>query len=206
MHFTHVDHLRTIVDHGLLCDAAAQSSGLLTAEVGNVDIKRRRRARVVPVPPGGVVADYVPFYFAARSPMMYLIAHGGVDTYDRGASRLIYLVSSLERLHDLGHATVLTDRNAVLNYAEFRPFNPADPIDDGFIDWPLMRAQYWNATTDDPQRKERRMAEALVHHRVGWDAILGIGVKNDVIADEVRRALTAAGAPRKVNVVPHWYF
>lgn len=64
MHFTHVDHLATIVRDGLLADVRVRATGALTVEVGNQDIKQRRRARVVPVAPRGVVANYVPFYLA----------------------------------------------------------------------------------------------------------------------------------------------
>ncbi|MEV6965201.1 DarT ssDNA thymidine ADP-ribosyltransferase family protein [Hamadaea sp. NPDC051192] len=60
MHFTHIDHLPTIVSRGLLSDSAAQASGNLTREVGNQEIKEQRRRRAVPIAPGGVVADYVP--------------------------------------------------------------------------------------------------------------------------------------------------
>ena len=72
-HFTHIDNLSTIVREGLHCDSTVKGSGLLQQEVSNQDIKSMRRAREVPIPPGGVVADYVPFYFAPRSPMMYAI-------------------------------------------------------------------------------------------------------------------------------------
>jgi hypothetical protein len=70
-HFTHVDHVESIVRDGLVCDTTAQASGQLAHEVGNREVKERRRARVVDTAPGGVVADYVPFYFTARSLMLY---------------------------------------------------------------------------------------------------------------------------------------
>lgn len=65
-HFTHIDNLASIIATGLGCDSHACPS----VDVGNHDIKQRRAERKVPVPPGGVVADYVPFYFAPRSPMI----------------------------------------------------------------------------------------------------------------------------------------
>ena len=115
-------------------------------------------------------------------------------------------MTSLERLHELGHDIVLTDRHAAYAYAEYRAFDPADPINDGFVDWALMRQEYWNNTLDEPQRMERRMAEALVHERVAWDAITKIGAKSDVVAAEVRATLNAALLRIPVNVVGRWYF
>ena len=79
-HFTHVSHLATIVRDGLLCDAQAHVGDRLRIEVGNREIKTQRRQRPVLCGPGGVVADYVPFYFAPRSPMLYAIKGGNVPT------------------------------------------------------------------------------------------------------------------------------
>lgn len=205
-HFTHVDHLVTVVRHGLLCDTAAHTAGVLTIEVGNLGIKNDRRQRAVPLPPGGTVGGYVPFYFAPRSPMMYSISRGNVPSYQDGTARLVYLLSTLERLHELGHRLVLTDRNAALAYAEYRVFDPADPIDDDFIDWGLMKERYWKNTLDEPQRRERRMAEALVHERVAWEAITEIGAHSEIVADEVGAILTDLGSSIPVNVRPEWYF
>ncbi len=206
LHFTAVEHLRTIVESGLLSDTAAQAAGVLTTEVGNLGIKDQRRQRAVPIAPGGAVADYVPFYFAPRSPMMFAISKGNVPSYQGGTARLIYLVSTLERVHELGHRPLLTDRNAALAYAEYRAFRPDDPIDDDFIDWPLMRQQYWNNTPDEPQRVERRMAECLALDRVAWEAVVSIGTQSEIVAGEVRSILAAAGTDVPVHVRAGWYF
>ncbi len=205
-HFTHIDHLRSVINHGLLSDTAAHSTGLLTVEVGDPSVKWNRRQREVPVWPGGQVADYVPFYFAARSPMMFSISKGNVPTYQGGTARLIYLVTTLERMHETGHTSILTDRNAALRYTAFRVFDPADTIDDDFVDWPLMQSRYWSSTPDEPQRMERRMAEALVHERVGWDAITQIGTQSDTVAIEVRAILASSRSNIPVHVRPEWYF
>lgn len=205
-HFTHVGHLATVIEQGLLSDTASHGAGVLAVEVGDLGIKDRRRGREVPVPPGGAVADYVPFYFAPRSPMMFSISKGNVPSYQGGTARLIYLVTSLDRLHGTGHEVVLSDRNAVYAYADFRVFDPADPIDDDFIDWDLMGQRDWYNTDAEPQRKERRMAEALVHERVAWDVITSIGVQSEIVAAEVRAILAAARSSIPVNVRPTWYF
>jgi hypothetical protein len=39
--------------------------------IGNADLIEKRRHRTVLIPPGGTLADYVPFYFTPHSPMLY---------------------------------------------------------------------------------------------------------------------------------------
>lgn len=192
-----------VAEHGLLSDTVAQERGLLTNEVGNRGIKERRRRREVPITPGGVVADYVPFYFAPRSPMMYSIYRGNVPEYAEGTGPLVYLLTTIERLIEVGCAVVTTDRNAVLGYAEFR--QGLDDLD-RLIDWPLMRATMWNDTIDEPDRMERRMAECLVHEVVPWEAFTEIHVPNAERRAEVVAALGKGIAPRRVHVTPDWYF
>ncbi|MGH7750135.1 MAG: type II toxin-antitoxin system toxin DNA ADP-ribosyl transferase DarT, partial [Candidatus Dormibacteria bacterium] len=166
-HFTSIHHLASIIERGLLCDNGAAAC-LLAVEVGNRNIKERRRRRAVPVSPRGAVADYVPFYFAPRSPMLYSIAMGNVPEYTGGMDPLVYLVTTADRLAELGLPMLFTDRNAVLETAYFT----RDLADlDAVIDWPLMRARMWNNTSDEPDRRERRMAECLVHRQVPWRAI-----------------------------------
>lgn len=204
-HFTRIEHLRTIVEAGLLCDRLAQSAGLLAIEVGNTGIKARRAARRVPVEPQGVVADYVPFYFAPRSPMLYSIHKGNVPGYAGGADRIVYLATTVERMLELGLDLVLTDRNAVLAVADFVRLRDGEPPDQ-FIDWPLMEERLWFDNEDYPDRRERRMAECLVHRSVPWEALLLVGARRQTVADEALRIVSSAGSEPSVAVRPNWYF
>lgn len=202
-HFTHVDNLANVLDHGLLADSVASARGLLQVEVGNVGIKDGRRARVVEVDPGGFVSDYVPFYFAPRSPMMYSIHRNNVPTYDGGCAELVYLVSTVESLTAAGCRLVFSDRNAVKNYAAFAGLGP---VLDDLIDWPLMRAQYWNDTPQFPDRMERRMAECLAHESVPWVAVEQVSAFSAHVAERVTTLLADRGLATPVSVRPDWYF
>lgn len=203
VHFTHVRHLSTVVQRGLLSDTEARSAELIQTEVGELGIKARRRERMVPVPPGGVVADYAPFYYAPRSPMMYRIERGGVATYTEGCDDLVYLVTTVERLAELKLPMVFTDRNATLEIAEFT--NEFGRLD-GLVDWPLMQERYWNDTPAQPDRKERRQAEWLVHGQVPWEALTGIVARTPACARQVLATLTTVGVTMPVVVRPNWYF
>nr|WP_299450824.1 DUF4433 domain-containing protein [uncultured Serinicoccus sp.] len=205
-HFTRIEHLSTIIDQGLLSDARAKDLGLMTVEVGNTDIKARRTCRQVPVEPGGVVADYAPFYFAPRSPMLYAIHRGNVSTYQEGCGRLLYLQTTIERLAGLALQIVLSDRNAVLDYAAFHELVPGNAPPEDFIDWEVMRARYWNNTPDEPARRERRMAECLVHGGVPWEAFTEVAASSSQVAHEARALLARHGIATPTTVRPNWYF
>jgi len=73
------------------------------------------------VGPRGVVADYLPFYFAPRSPMLYAIARDNVPEYTGGVDPLVYLVTTADRLGQLRLPMLFIDRNAVLATAHFTP-------------------------------------------------------------------------------------
>lgn len=203
MHFTHMENLPSIVADGLVGDTAAQAPGVLKVEVGEPSIKEARRRRQVDIPPGGVVADYVPFYFAPYSPMMDAISHGKVAQYQDGCAPLVYLVTTVERLLELGLDVVVSDRNARLELAEFHGA-VGDAWDD-VIDWSLMRSKYWGSTLEEPDRKERRMAECLSRQTVPWDAFLEVVVSNAGWKSKAERAIADVGHGTPVSVRPGWY-
>jgi|SRR5665213_1550796 len=203
LHFTHVNHLASIVEHGLVADSVAQAAGLLEVEVGNVGIKQARDDRAVPIAPFGAVAHYVPFYFAPRSPMMFAIERGNVSTYAGGCDDLVYLVTTAERLFEAGLLVLFTDRNAVLAVTSF-----ASTLEEAeeLIDWPLMRERYWGNTSDDPDRRERRMAECLVYSKVPFEVFGGVVAKNQRCATLAQGTLDSLGLDTPVSVRPGWYF
>ncbi len=61
-------------------------------------------------------------------------------------------------------------------------------------------------TIADTVRKERRMAECLVHERAPWASFVQVVTKTDATASEVRAMLSAAGQPTPVIVRAGWYF
>ena len=157
----------------------------------------------MPIRPDGVVADYAPFYFAARSPMLYSVHMGNVPTYDGGQDSVIYLLTDVDTIVGRNTRFVLTDRNAVSAYARF-----SDEIDDlsNFVDWELMEARYWYNTSAEPDRRSRGMAEFLVHRRVPWDAFIELAARPDEDAARAQASLAKVSAEGVVQVRQDWYF
>lgn len=202
-HFTHVSNLASIAEDGLFSDTQIEASRRAPTEVGHASVKQLRRERVIPLPPGGCVADYVPFYFAARSPMLYVISRGAVPTYGGGQDEIVYLVTSIEKVVEEGLRFVFTDRNAALMPARY---GDDSLVLDDYVDWNLMEGQMWRDTPEEPDRKERRMAEFLVHGRVPWSAFIGVAARNDETCRRAERALASVGADALVAPRPGWYF
>lgn len=202
-HFTHIDHLPSIVGSAIWCDSAMQTNGLLKTEAGDQGIKLARRERAVDVPPGGVVGDYVPFYYTPLSPMLYKISCGGVSTYPHGVDPLVFLVSTPEELQAAGRPIVISDGNARTMVTEFRSgFADLDTL----VDWEVIRAKWWMNTIDDGDRKRRRAAELLVHEYVQWEAVTGLATRAEATLKQVQDILTQSGAPQPVELHPEWYY
>jgi hypothetical protein len=200
-HFTHQGNLGSILKAGgLKCDA--DISPQRYSNSGNRDIKARRGYMPVSASPHGVVSDYVPFYFAPRSPMLYSIHAGNVPDCTHPQTEIIYLCADLEDIIT-DNQCCFTDRNAAKITARFYDdFTELNKI----VDWPLMKETYWRNTPDDLERVERRMAEFLVHKFCPWDTIKGIGVFGKSSLSYVEEVLTANGTTTSVSIEPSWYF
>src|SRR5690606_28302780 len=100
-HITHIDNLPGILSDGALCcDRVREEQKKLAISIAHQHIKERRAKRPVQtlegriVAAGGTLADYVPFYFAPRSPMLYTIDRGNVEGYAGGQKSIVYLVTT----------------------------------------------------------------------------------------------------------------
>lgn len=202
-HITHVDNLANILHKGCLyCQQYLHSAGLHPVNIAYQTIQDRRAGTHVPCGEGGVLHDYVPFYFAPRSPMLYAIHRGQVAGYAGGQRPIVHLVSSVQIMQETDHRFVFTDGHATMALSRFF----TNVVDLAQIDWPLMKETYWHDTPEDPDRKRRRQAEFLVYNRVSWAAILGIGVIDSQIREQVESILATSKATIPVRVRRPWYY
>lgn len=138
-HITHVDNLAAIVaEGGLWCDREAADRGLAKVGIAHQHIKERRAKRRVPIGPGGTLDDYVPFYFAPRSPMLYSIHGGYVEGYADGQRSAVHLVSSVQAVSATGAPCVFSDGHAEMDLSDF--FDDLDGLNK--IDWKIMKTRY----------------------------------------------------------------
>lgn len=170
--------------------------------IGNPELIDKRARHPVPMPPGGYLNDYVPFYFTPFSPMLRNITTGWGGIQKRPNEEIVILVSSLHRVEELGLHFLFTDSHAYYQWANFY----SDAVDIAKIDWPLLQARDFRRNPDDPAKFERYQAEALVHRHLPIDGLLGIVCYTDRVKLAIEQQLRARNLNLPVYARTGWYF
>jgi hypothetical protein len=202
-HITHVDNLPMIIgDGGLRCCADLRGSKVGYHDIAFGHIQDRRATTPVVCGPRGRLYDYVPFYFAPRSPMLFTIDRGNVETYQGGQEPVAHLVSTVQMIQQAGEHFVFTDGHATMALSSF--YESLKDLTQ--IDWPLMSSRYWFDTPQYPDRKRRRQAEFLVHRYFPWELVTMIGVVSDAMRQRVQETLVKAVHQPMVQVRRDWSY
>jgi hypothetical protein len=201
-HITHVENLASIIACGQIdCDNGCAVAERNPIGIAHTNLKAQRARTDVVVAAGGTLADYVPFYYAPRSPMLAAIWYGNVPDYDGAQDDIVHLVCSVDELAEPGRFAIV-NRHPINPLAE--QSHDLDALD--FLDWPIMTAKYWADRDADGDRKYRRQAEFLVYERVPVEAIKLVGAMTREVADRAVRLLAPLANPPAVIVRKGWYY
>ncbi len=198
----HVKNIPWILDHGGIHCQSSDERNPDFVNIGNASLIDRRTREPVPIPPGGTLSDYVPFYFTPYSIMMYNIKTGRGGVLRRENRDIVILVSSIQRLQELGLPFVFTNQHACSVDVEFF----SDIHDLRRIDWPLLQRRDFKTDDADPGKQVRYQAEALVHRFVPLTAIQGIGCYDEDAKGHLEMQLERLDIGLDVRTLPKLYF
>ena len=202
-HITHIRNLPAILRDGYLwCDNECRARRPDAVGIAHAHIKQRRANRPVPLGRGGTLADYVPFYFAPRSPMLYAVHKGNVKDYNEGQEPILHLVAEAEEVAARNLPFVFTNGHAEMLTCTF--YEQLADLDK--VDWGIMKATFWNDSASDGARKWRRQAEFLAHQSFPVSLVKGIGVISKTQAVAVQRILAKLKIQIPVAARPLWYY
>jgi hypothetical protein len=198
---THRDNLPWILDNGLW----ARRSGRFDPNhrnIGNVELIDKRSQRGVEVGPRGTLSDYIPFYFTPFSIMMYNITtgYGGIPRVAN--DEILILVSSLFEVSRLNIPFVFTDRHSYTVMARY--FDDLAQLDQ--IDWSLLASRNFKHDPDDPGKKERYQAEALIWQHLPLEGLLGICGYTPQMQQRVQEQLDQRRLSLQSIMEKSWYF
>jgi len=133
--------------------------------------------------------------------MLYNI-HTGHGVKKVPNEEIVIFVSTLLHLQRCGCTVIFTDQHAYPPMARYY----TDLSDLNKIDWPLLQNRDFKHDPEDPGKKERYQAEALVWKHVPLTALQGVccftsTVQRYLIKEVDRRALSF-----NVGLRPSWYF
>ena len=197
---THRDNIPWILENGLHCQNSSKVDPNFV-NIGNPDLIARRSMRPVPIPPGGTLSDYLPFYFTPHSPMMYNI-HTGRSVTRRSNNEIVIIASSLPALQEAEKTFVFTDRHAYLMAANF--YGSLENIDE--IAWNLLKNRDFRRDPNDPSAIERYQAEALVHGYLEPDLIEEFVCYDRNVEDSLRETASSLDVDVDIKARATWYF
>jgi len=213
-HITPIPNLANVAkSKKLYANSLLQKRKIGHENIAYQNAQGKRATKLVSKPPGGVVHDYVPFYFAPRSPMLGAINEGKVEDCPYRQQDIVHLVTTVEAVVDEGLTFVFYDHNATLDYADC--YN--NPRDLDKIEWDLFYepprldgyCKYWFSTANNLKyirRMETRQAEFLVHQIVPLSLITCVGAHSEEKAEAVRQIFEDKDIDIPVEVKRDWYF
>jgi hypothetical protein len=197
----HRDNLPWLFRNGLHCGSSEVKDPSFVS-IGNRELIDKRRTREVPIPPGGTLSEYVPFYFTPFTPMLLNIKTGYAAITPRANDEIVVLVTSLRDVHATGTSFVFTDRHAYLKSAQFS----SDLDDLSWLPWEALQNRDFKHDPEDPSRFECYQAEALVHRHLPASVIRGVGCYDESVTTALQAEANACGLSLQVVTRPGWYF
>jgi len=214
-HITAIANLPAILATGaLLSKNRGAAAGLSYQNIAHAGAQGARAGRAVPNPPGGLVHDFVPFYFAPRSPMLYAIHGGRVEGCALRQADIVHFETTVENVTALGQPFVFYDRNATLAFSTaYTDLAQLDTV----VAWDLITEQpqldgycrFWHtirASERYADRMERRQAEFLVKDHMPLHGMTRIGVIDAARQAQVQDLVARTGLPLRVDAMPNWYY
>ena len=199
---THIANLPWLLINGLHA-ASGELNHPNFISIGNPDLIDKRTNRRVPLPPGGTLSDYIPFYLTPKSPMLLNIKTGYKGITRRANEEIAILVSSCKVMVSRGVTMLYTDRHA---YTATATWTSRSTDLATIIDWDILRRHDFARSDGYPDKMERYQAEALAHWHVPPTALLAIGCASEIVRPVIEANIQEVGATTQVFVRPGWYF
>lgn len=170
----HSDNIRYILLNGI-CSSEHHLADPNYINIGHSQLIQDRHIHNVPIPNGGRLGEYIPFYFAGHSPMLFMIMNGFQGVRQRPQEDIVFIVSSVNKVKELELPFLFTDRNAKISVANF--FEDEQEFDK--LKWDVITSQDWKNSESDIARRDFKQAEFLVRHFMPLSGIECLVVKTE---------------------------
>lgn len=195
---THIENIPHILQHGITHSTSINANPNFTP-IGDSGLISTRNS--TPLNNGRCLGDYIPFYLGVRMPMLYVIQKGFNMVKATSAENIVYCVSSVQKIIDLGLDFIFTDGHAVDSFSSQYTANDVHGIDT-IIDKKAIDSRYWG-DENDLDKKRRKEAEFLVLGDIAPSGTLGYITFNAIAQ---KRVIDFGADATKVVIRPEYYF
>ena len=195
---THIENIPHILQYGITHSTSANANRNFVP-IGDSSLIATRNDFLLNN--GRLLGEYIPFYFGYRTPMLYVVQNGFNMVAPTPAEKIVYCVSSVQKIIDLQLDFIFTDGHAVDGFSSQYTFTDIDNIDT-ILDKDAIKARYWRSE-NDLDLKRRKEAEFLVFGDIIKNAILGFLTYNE---NAKNRVINFGANAAKVHIKPEFYF
>ncbi|MGM9476522.1 type II toxin-antitoxin system toxin DNA ADP-ribosyl transferase DarT [Pedobacter sp. GSP4] len=195
---THIENILHILKHGIT-HATSELANENFRPIGDGSLIATRNNYLLDN--GRQLGEYIPFYFGARTPMLYVIQNGFNMVAPTPAEQIVYCVTSVKKIIEHELDFVFTDGHAVDGFSTQYSSTDIHNIDD-ILDKEAINAKYW-IDENDLDRKRRKEAEFLILGDISINAILGFLVYNENAKNKIIEFGTDS---EKVHIRSDFYF
>ncbi len=132
--------------------------------------------------------------------MLYVIWSGYNCVSQTRQENVVYIVSSVNKMLDLGIDFLFTDGHAIEGYTTFYEKTEVNNIET-ILDFDAIHAKYWK-DEKDLDKKRKKSAEFLVATDLPYESILGYVVYNE----HAHLMMEKMNTQRHIVVKPEYYF
>ncbi|KUJ57576.1 type II toxin-antitoxin system toxin DNA ADP-ribosyl transferase DarT [Chryseobacterium aquaticum] len=195
---THIDNIPHILQYGITHSSSKNANAKFVPIGDNTIINTRNNFLLNN---GKRLGEYIPFYFSERTPMLYVIQKGYNSVAVTQAEKIVYCVSSIQKIVDQKLDFIFTDGQANSRLSSQFTILDIENVNK-IIDKKAIKDTYWD-DEKDLDKKRRKEAEFLIHNDIDIAAILGYVVYNE----NAKKRMTDFGVNEsQISVKSNYYF
>ena len=199
---THIENIPHILKYGITHHNSVNKNNSYISIGDNNLISKRDQ---VVLPNNRMLGDYIPFYFGARMPMLFVIKQGSnsmkYQLRSISSEEIVYCITSVQSILEYEVDFLFSNGHALSELTQFFMQSDVSNIEK-LLDWEAINAKYWR-DDNDLDLKRRKEAEFLIGQDLPVKAILGYAVYN-VFA---KQKLISLGIDKdRITIKPNYYF
>lgn len=208
---THIENIPHILEYGITHKDSINKNPAYR-NIGDLSLIDTRRKKKVNVDNGEynskkvndsiILGDFIPFYFGAKMPMLYVAQHGG-NFVERSTppADIIYLGCAVSNIISSKSDFYFSDGHATDMLTTFYDKTKVNELVN-IVDWEAIKSPYWGGA-ENLNIKRKKQAEFLVAGDLLPDFITVFGCYNE---ESKEKLITLGVCKDKIKIISKSYY